>query len=129
MKIVLQCGDPTKLTWASPTTFFFPEKYFLHPKLHIKFIEDLLRDIYVNKKFHKDMFKDNTIYIITNSEHIINRCRVAKKQKEIDDLEIQFYSFNKNQSVVNIQVDSKGELSEYPMDFLDEWSNQLMKLL
>ena len=129
MKIVLQCGDPTKLIWASPTTFYFPERYILHPKLHVKFVEDLLRDAVVNEKYHKDMFQDDKVYIITNSEHIINRCRVAKKEKEIQELEIQFSPFDKNKSIVNIRVDSKGELDEYPIDFMDEWSNQLMKLI
>lgn len=129
MKIVIQCGDPTRLIWSSPTTFYFPERYILHPKLHVKFVEDLLRDAVVNEKYHKDMFQDDKVYIITNSEHIINRCRVAKKEKEIQELEIQFSPLDKNKSIVNIRVDSKGELDEYPIDFMDEWSNQLMKLI
>ena len=128
MKIVLQTGNPKKLIWASPTTFYFPERFFLHPKLQVKFIDNLLKDIYVNSIYHKDMFKDDIIYIITNSEHIINRCRVAKKEKEIQELEIQFESFD-NKSTILIKTDSKGELSEYPIDFMDELSNQLMKLI
>jgi predicted ATPase len=129
MKIVIQCGDPTKLIWASPTTFYFPERYYLHPKLHIKFVEDLLKDVMVNEKFHKDMFQNDVVYIITNSEHIINRFRVAKKQKEIKELEIQFSPFNENKSIIIIKTDFKGEFNEYPIDFMDEWSNQLMKLI
>ena len=129
MKIVIQCGDPTKLIWSSPTTFYFPERYYLHPKLHIKFVEDLLRDVMVNEKFHKDMFQDGVVYIITNSEHIINRCRVAKKETEIEKLEIQFTPFDESKSTINIRVDKNGEFDEYPVDFMDEWSNQLMKLI
>ena len=47
MKITIQTGSPDKLINVSPTSFYFPERYILHPKLHIKFVEDLLRDIYV----------------------------------------------------------------------------------
>jgi hypothetical protein len=128
MKIVIQCGNPDKLIWCSPTTFFFPERYLLHPKLHIEFIEGLIRDIDVNDKYHKAMFADDTIYIITNSEHIINRCRVAKKEKEIEKLEIQFSPFDSEENEV-IRVDKNGELDTYPKYFMDEWSNQLLKLI
>ncbi|MNY08385.1 hypothetical protein D3C86_1412380 [compost metagenome] len=32
-------------------------------------------------------------------------------------------------NITSILIDKKGELNEYPKDFLDEWSNQLLKLL
>jgi hypothetical protein len=129
MKVVIQCGDPAKLIWSSPTTFYFPERYFLHPKLHIEFVEGLLRDSIVNEKYHKDMFQNNIIYIITNSEHILNRFRVAKKEREIEILEIQFYPFGKEAPMLPIRVDINGELDKYPKDFMDEWSNLLMRLI
>ena len=128
MKIILQTGDPNKLIWSSPTTFYFPERFFLHPKLQVEFIDNLLRDVHVNSIYHKDMFKDDVIYIITNSEYIINRCRLAKKEKEIQELEIQFEPFG-NKSSILIKVDLNGTLSEYPLDFMDELSNQLLKLI
>ena len=31
--------------------------------------------------------------------------------------------------ITPIKVDKNGELDDYPKDFLDEWSNQLLKLL
>ncbi|MCZ2282174.1 MAG: DUF3696 domain-containing protein [Bacteroidales bacterium] len=31
--------------------------------------------------------------------------------------------------MTQIRIDDKGELSEYPENMLDEWSNQLLKLL
>ena len=129
MKIVIQCGNPNNLIWASPTTFYFPERYILHPKLHVEFVENLLRDIMVNEKYHKDMFAEDTVYIITNSDHIINRCRVAKKAKEITELEIQFYPFGEEALMLPIRIDLNGALDKYPKDLLDEWSNQLMKLI
>lgn len=133
MKIIIQTGNPEKLINVSPTSFYFPERYILHPKLHVKFVEDLLRDSYVNEKFSKHFYQDDTIFIITNSDHIINRCRVAKKEKEINELEIQFFPFDKNdykgKNYIEIKTDKKGALSEYPKDFMDEWRNQLLKLL
>jgi predicted ATPase len=32
-------------------------------------------------------------------------------------------------NINHIKIDEQGELSEYPKDFLDEWSNQLLKLI
>lgn len=129
MKIVIQCGNPNNLIWVSPTTFYFPERYILHPKLHVEWIEILLRDIEIKKRYVIDYYQDDTIFIVTNSEHILNRCRVAIKEKELEELEIHFSPFENNKKVRIIRVDKKGELEEYPKDFLDEWSNQLMKLL
>ncbi|WP_182305037.1 DUF3696 domain-containing protein [Bacteroides stercoris] len=31
--------------------------------------------------------------------------------------------------IQNIRVDRTGELSDYPIDFMDEWNNQLLKLI
>jgi predicted ATPase len=128
MKVIIQSGDPLKLIWSSPTTFFFPERYILHPKLQVEFVEDMLRDITVNEKYHKAMFKDETIYIITNSDHIINRFRNARKSNEITDLIIEFFPFNSDKFII-INTDSNGTFSKYPEDFQDEWGNQLMNLI
>lgn len=72
MKIVIQCGNPNNLIWVSPTTFYFPERYILHPKLHVEWIETLLRDIEIKKRYVIDYYQDDTIFIVTNSEHILN---------------------------------------------------------
>ena len=55
MKIILQCGNPTRLVWASPTTFYFPERYILHPKLRVEFIDNLIRDMYIQEIYHEYM--------------------------------------------------------------------------
>lgn len=128
MKIILQCGNPDRLLYVSPTTFYFPERYLLHPKLHIEFVETLLRDIHVNNTYHKDMFKDNVIFIMTNSDYIINRCRVAKKEGEIDELEVQFESIT-DDILYSIYTDKNGSFSEYPDGFLEEYEDLLVKLL
>ncbi len=79
---------------------------------------------------------DIQIVIETHSDHVINGIRVAvKEQPELKDKAI-LYFFEKTvekseqyAKVINIELDSNGELSEYPKELLSEWSNQLLKLL
>ena len=79
---------------------------------------------------------DVQLIIETHSDHIVNGIRVAIKEKpELTNKSILFYfekvvTENEQYSqITNIEVDSKGELSEYPKNLLEEWSNQLLKLL
>ena len=79
---------------------------------------------------------DVQIIIETHSDHILNGIRVGVKDNPImKDRTILFYfeklvtESEQYSTVVNIEIDSKGELSEYPKNLLDEWSNQLLKLL
>ncbi|HMT03709.1 MAG TPA: DUF3696 domain-containing protein [Burkholderiales bacterium] len=129
MIVNVNCGNPEKLLYVSPTTFHFPERYILHPMLQVKWIEDLLGDIYSHKKFNSGFFQENMICITTNSDHIINRLRVARKDKEIENLNFHFIPFDDNKSSVIIKTDRNGTLSEYPKNFLDEWSNQISQLI
>lgn len=76
------------------------------------------------------------IIIETHSDHIINGIRVGVKENpELKDKTILFYfekviTENEQYSkITNIEIDSGGELSEYPKNLLEEWSNQLLKLL
>ena len=80
--------------------------------------------------------KDLQLFIETHSDHVVNGMRIAMKQKYMDivpdDGEIVFFahdSENTDPEIEIIKCDSEGELSVYPDDFLDEWSNQLIKLL
>lgn len=84
------------------------------------------------------MVSENNVQIIieTHSDHIINGIRVAiKDNPEMTKKTILFY-FKKEVTdtqqysrITNIEIDKNGELSEYPEHMLDEWSNQLLKLL
>jgi len=76
------------------------------------------------------------LFIETHSDHILNGIRVAVKEKNIAKENVNILYFDKEttnseqySNVTSIRVDENGELSEYPKDFLDEWSNQLLKLL
>ena len=79
---------------------------------------------------------DVQIIIETHSDHIINGIRVAiKNNPTLSDKSILFY-FDKEVTeseqftiIKNIQIDSSGELSEYPKNLMEEWSNQLLKLI
>lgn len=79
---------------------------------------------------------DIQVIIETHSDHIINGIRVGVKENpEMKDKTILFYfekvvADNEQYSkITNIEIDNKGELSEYPKNLLEEWSNQLLKLL
>ena len=83
------------------------------------------------------------IFVETHSDHIINGIRVAVNQFHAkagnlgiakDNVNIMYFdktTTDKEQysNITSILVDKNGELNEYPKDFLDEWSNQLLKLL
>ena len=79
---------------------------------------------------------DVQVIIETHSDHIFNGIRVAVKEKDIDKNRIVAFYFNKviekseqYSSITNIEIDMNGTLSDYPDYLLDEWSNQLSKLI
>ena len=72
----------------------------------------------------------------THSDHILNGIRVAVKEKLIDKQHVSISYFERVTQkeeqftkLTDIKVDENGELSDYPQNFLDEWSNQLFKLM
>jgi len=76
------------------------------------------------------------IIVETHSDHIINGIRVAVKEKLMDKDNVVIYYFEKKidefeqySKIINIEIDSYGELSDYPVGMLDEWNDQLLKLL
>ena len=76
------------------------------------------------------------IFIETHSDHILNGIRVEVKEKNIAKGDVNVLYFDKETTdseqyskVTPMRVDENGELSDYPKGFLDEWSNQLLKLL
>ncbi|MAO65295.1 MAG: hypothetical protein CL666_09875 [Balneola sp.] len=76
------------------------------------------------------------LLIETHSDHVVNGIRVATKNEYIDYSKVRLNFFDKvnkdfEQYSVNnvIKLDSNGELSDYPEHLLDEWNNQLLKLV
>lgn len=76
------------------------------------------------------------LFVETHSDHILNGIRVAVKGNLIDKSKVNVLYFEKTTTdkeqftkITPIKIDSNGELSDYPENMMDEWSNQLLKLL
>ena len=76
------------------------------------------------------------IFVETHSDHILNGIRVAVKENKIDKDKVNILFFDRETTeteqyakVIPIKIDKNGALSEYPDNFMDEWSNQLSKLI
>jgi predicted ATPase len=76
------------------------------------------------------------LFVETHSDHILNGIRVAVKENLVDKSKVNVMYFEKTTTekeqftkITQIKVDRNGTLSEEPDGFLDEWGNQLLKLL
>jgi predicted ATPase len=76
------------------------------------------------------------LFVETHSDHIINGVRVAVKEGLVgkDDVNLSYFTKKTSEDeqyseITEIRIDERGELSDYPKDFLDEWNNQLLKLV
>lgn len=76
------------------------------------------------------------LFIETHSDHILNGIRAAVKENLVERQNVNILFFDKVTTereqysrVKPIKVDKNGTLSEYPKNFLDEWSLQLSKLV
>jgi len=79
---------------------------------------------------------DVQIIIETHSDHIVNGIRVGIKEEPTLKDKTKLFYFKKIveeqeqfSSIIDIRIDKNGTLSDYPENLLDEWSNQLSKLL
>lgn len=90
----------------------------------------------LGKLIAKTAMNDVQLIVETHSDHIVNGIRVAVKEKDISNDRVTLFYFERTMEeneqyskITNIEVDSRGELSSYPTNLLDEWSNQLVKLV
>jgi len=72
----------------------------------------------------------------THSDHVINSVRVAVKEGKINKEQVVILFFENvfsetepHTKVTHIKIDENGSLSSYPDNFLNEWSNQLSRLI
>lgn len=79
---------------------------------------------------------DVQIIIETHSDHILNGIRVAVKEGLISKDKTTLFYFKKNvanqeqfSAITDIKIDRNGTLSDEPDGLLDEWGNQLLKLI
>ncbi len=85
----------------------------------------------------EESLKNNLQLIVeTHSDHVVNGLRIAMKQSVMgikpQDAQIVFFSHDNSDTQPQVSIiycDRYGELSEYPDDFLDEWTKQLVKLI
>lgn len=99
-----------------------PEAH-LHPGAQSRLMEFLI-----------GVSKSNEVQMIieTHSDHIVNGLCIAVKKGVLtsDDAEVLFFSNDSGtEEVSTITVDSNGVLSEYPDDFVDEWTRQMLQLV
>ena len=97
-----------------------PEAH-LHPGAQSRIMEFLIK-VVKEKKLQ--------ILIETHSDHVVNGMRIAIKQGKLNpqDAHILYFS-EESSSAQKITCDRNGTLSDYPDDFLDEWTLQLLKLV
>ena len=71
--------------------------------------------------------ENNTIQLNTESyfQRNPNLWDGTKQSRLIESI----HTSEQYSKITNIEIDKNGELSEYPKDMMDEWSNQLLKLL
>lgn len=79
---------------------------------------------------------DVQIIVETHSDHFVNGIRVAVKEGLVRPSNTILFYFEKMitsneqySKITDIEIDERGELSEYPDNLMDEWSNQLIKLI
>jgi predicted ATPase len=79
---------------------------------------------------------DVQIMIESHSDHILNGIRVAVKDGLISGGKVVGFYFERvvesaeqYSGITNIEIDDYGELSDYPKNMLEEWSNQMLKLI
>lgn len=74
------------------------------------------------------------LIIESHSDHVINGLRISAKKGFIQpsDCIIDYFAHDENSSIPSvtpITCDKNGTLSEYPDDFMDEWTAQMIELV
>ena len=76
------------------------------------------------------------LFVETHSDHVLNGIRVAVKKGKLSKENLMIFYFDRilncseqYSNIEEIRIDKNGELSSYPKGFLDEWNEQLMKLI
>lgn len=77
--------------------------------------------------------QDLQLFVETHSDHIINGLRIAIVGGVLEKADARILYFSRqgigDTNVCQIKVDSKGNLSDYPDGFMDEWGIQMSKLV
>ena len=101
-----------------------PEAH-LHPAAQSRIMEFLIKQA---------LEKDLQLIIETHSDHVVNGLRISMKKGQISPTEgiIQHFAYDNGTVtpvITEITSDKNGNLSDYPGDFMDEWTAQMMQLV
>lgn len=101
-----------------------PEAH-LHPGAQSRIMEFLIE---------QSLKKDLQLIIETHSDHVVNGMRISMKRGVLkpSDSVIQHFAFAEDTSapvITRITSDFLGNLSDYPEDFQDEWTAQMLELI
>ena len=101
-----------------------PEAH-LHPRAQSRIMEFLIGQA---------LRKDLQLIIETHSDHVVNGMRISMKKGVMtpSDGIIQHFAYDNETftpEITEITCDKEGILSEYPDDFLDEWTAQMIELV
>lgn len=101
-----------------------PEAH-LHPGAQSRIMEFLIE---------QSLKKDLQLIIETHSDHVVNGMRISMKKGTLkpSDSVIQHFAYAEEAEdpvVTCITSDSHGNLSDYPEDFQDEWTAQMLELV
>lgn len=83
-------------------------------------------------KFLIETAKNKNLQLIieSHSDHVVNGMRIAmKKLLSPKDGHIVYFSDEEDDQIQVITSDVNGTLSDYPDDFMDEWTSQMLKLV
>ena len=116
-------------------------QFLLAPKNSILIVENPEAHLYPAAQsrlidFMVHVAKENNLQVIleTHSDHIVNDLRIATKKQEITPSDVSILYFansgtNREPKIDPIRMDRNGTFDKDPMDFMDEWTNQLIQLV
>ena len=79
--------------------------------------------------------KNLQIFLETHSDHVINGLRIAVKNGQMDCHDVNVLHFHRETESTKtpvfeqIKMDVQGNMSNYPDEFMDEWTKQLLQLV
>lgn len=101
-----------------------PEAH-LHPGAQSRIMEFMIE---------QSLQKDLQLIIETHSDHVVNGMRISMKKGKLKptDSVIQHFAYREGVTspvITRITSDAFGNLSDYPEDFQDEWTAQMLELV
>lgn len=110
------------LTKEKGSLFIENPEAHLHPRAQSRLMEMLCKELGT---------KDVQIFIETHSEHIINgvRLNVLRESCSLCYNDVSMYFFDKDFSCTEIQMDSDGQISNWPQGFFDQQEIDLSEIL